>query len=91
MARKTYTAEFKAEAVGLVLEQGLSTSRAARDLGVSQSTLSNWVKASQLAAVPGALTNAEREELKRLRAEAKILRMERDILKKAAAFFAKEM
>ncbi|MFT6230892.1 MAG: transposase [Myxococcota bacterium] len=79
LARKSYTTEFRAEAVALVLEQGLSASRAARDLGLSQATLSRWVKASQLAAVPGALKNAEREELNQLRTEAKRLRMELDI------------
>ena len=74
-----------------MLEQGLSATQAARDLGVGQSTLSRLIVASQRAATPGALTNAEREELKQLRAAAKLLRMERDILRKAAAFFAKEM
>lgn len=91
MTRKTYTPEFKAEAVALVLEHGLSASKVANDLGISQPSVSRWVKDAQLAAKPDALTNAEREELKRLRREAKVLRMERDILKKAAAFFAKEM
>lgn len=91
MARRKFSKEFKAEAVALVLERGLSASQVSRDLGVGQPTISRWVKAAAEAAAPGALSSAEREELKRLRAETRILRMERDILKKAAAFFAKEM
>ena len=91
MARKKFSREFKAEAVALVLERGLSASQVGRDLGVGQPTISRWVKAAVEAAAPGALSSAEREELKRLREETKVLRMERDILKKAAAFFAKEM
>ena len=91
MARKKFSREFKAEAVALVLERGLSASQVGRDLGVGQPTISRWVKAAVDAAAPGALSSAEREELKRLREETKVLRMERDFLKKAAAFFAKEM
>ena len=91
MARRSFSREFKAEAFALVLERGLSASRVSRDLGVGQPTISRWVKAAVEAAAPGALSGAERDELKRLREETKILRMERDILKKAAAFFAKEM
>jgi transposase len=91
MARRKFSPEFRAEAVALVLERGLSASQVARDLGVGQPTISRWVRAATEAAAPGALSTAEREELKRLREETRILRMERDILKKAAAFFAKEM
>jgi transposase len=91
VARRKFSKEFKAEAVALVLERGLSASQVARDLGVGQPTISRWVKAAAEAASPGALSTAEREELRRLREETKTLRMERDILKKAAAFFAKEM
>ena len=89
--RRTYTPEFRAEAVALVVEGGVSQSQVARDLGISQSLLSKWVQKAKVAALPGALTAAEREELRRLRRENNILRQERDILKKAAAFFAKEM
>ena len=89
--RRTYTPEFRAEAVALVVEGGVSQSQVARDLGVSQSLLSKWVQKAKVAALPGALTAAEREELRQLRRENNILRQERDILKKAAAFFAKEM
>jgi transposase len=60
-------------------------------LGIAQSVLSRWVARARREAEPGALTAAERDELKRLRRENDILRQERDILKKAAAFFAKEM
>lgn len=91
MARKKFTAEFKAEAVALVLVQGLSISQVSRDLGIRQPNISRWVKAAKAAEEPDALSTSEREELKRLRKETKILRMERDILKKAATFFAKEM
>jgi len=89
--RRTYTPEFRAEAVALVVEGGVSQCQVARDLGISQSLLSKWVQKAKVAALPGALTAAEREELRKLRREVNILRQERDILKKAAAFFAKEM
>jgi len=67
--------------------------RIASDLGVNAQTLSNWVKQDKIdrgEGAPGELTTAEREELTRLRRENAVLRMEREILKKAAAFFAKE-
>ncbi len=89
--RRQYTPEFKAEAVGLVREQGLSRGRVARDLGVPASAVSRWVTAAEASGAPGALSAEEREELKRLRRENKVLRTEREILKKAAAFFAKEI
>jgi len=89
--RRTYTPEFRAEAVALVEREGVTQSQVARDLGISQSLLSKWVQNAKLAALPGALTAAEREEMRQLRRENAILRQERDILKKAAAFFAKEM
>jgi len=89
--RRQYTTEFKAEAVKLVLEEGLSATQAARGLGITQPVLSRWVTKARDAARPGALTEQERSELARLRRENSILRKERAILKKAAAFFAKEM
>jgi transposase len=89
--RRKYSAEFKAEAVKLVLEQDLSATQAAKDLGIAQSVLSRWVALARREAQPGAITAAERDELMKLRRENDILRQERDILKKAAAFFAKEM
>ncbi len=88
--RRKYSKEFKAEAVKLVLEQGLTRAQASRDLGVAESVLGRWVQLAERNAQPGAITAEEREELKRLRKENKVLRTEREILKKAAAFFAKE-
>ena len=91
--RRTFTREFKAEAVKLVLEQGKKVSEVARDLGVTENSLRNWVSQALVDAGkgrPGALTTAECEELARLRRENRVLLMEREILKKATAFFAKE-
>jgi len=91
--RRSFSAEFKAEAVRLVLKEGMSAGQVARDLDLTESSLRNWVKQAQVDAgkgPPGALTSEEIAELRRLRKEVRQLRMERDILKKAAAFFAKE-
>ena len=87
--RRKYTDEFKAEAVRLVLEQGLSVSQVAEDLGVSRTLLSTWRKkiSDDLA---GSDERSSAEEIKRLRRENAVLREERDILKKAARYFAKE-
>jgi len=82
-----YTPEFKAEAVRLVRSSSDSVAKIARDLGISQQSLRLWVQAAQPATVQ--LTDDERSELRRLRRENRELRMERDILKKATAFFAK--
>ncbi len=92
--RRTYTPEFKAEAVRLVTEQGYSVAEAARSLGLRENLIRNWKRAVQdngehAFPGPGKLPAVE-EELRRLRAENKRLLAERDILKKAAAFFAKE-
>jgi transposase len=87
--RKRYTAEFKAEAVRLV-EGGMSALQVGRDLGVDNSLISRWAAASKQKSAPGALVDEERAELARLRKENLILRQEREILKKAAAFFARE-
>jgi transposase-like protein len=87
------TAEFRSEAVRLVEESGQSLRQVARDLGLSVETLRRWVlqaKAETGAGPVGALTTDERAELRRLRQEVRILQQEREILKKAAAFFAKE-
>jgi transposase len=92
--RKTYTAEFKHEAVRLVTEQGYGVSEAARNLGLNINMLRRWKRElSERAngAFPGkGHLSPEQEELHRLRDEVKRLRMERDILKKAAIFFANE-
>ena len=92
--RRTFTAEFKAEAVRLVMDKGYSFSEAARHLGISENSLRQWKQAFDLRgsdAFPGhgRRTPAE-QEIAQLREENRRLREERDILKKATAFFAKE-
>jgi len=91
--KRRFTPEFKADAVKLVKQSGQSIREIARELGVAYGVLARWVKLADADAgrgPPGALTTAERDELQRLRRENEWLRMEREILKKAAAFFAKE-
>ncbi len=91
--RRKFTDEFKADAVKLVRDGSRSVGQVARDLDLTESSLRKWVRQAEIEAGEGpvdALTKAEREELVRLRGETKRLRMEREILKKAAAFFAKE-
>jgi transposase len=88
---KQYTKEFKTEAVALVLEQGYSVPDAAKSLGIVPSMLYKWKEAHELQMAGKVLAEDERDELKRLRKENKDLRMEKEILKKASAFFAKEM
>ena len=93
MARREFNAEFKTEAVRMVRDGKRGISAVARELGISQQTLSRWLKQADIddgMGPAGALTTAEREELQRLRRENKRLQEERDILKKATAFFAKE-
>ena len=92
--RRTYTREFKIEAVKLITEQGYSVAEAARSLGLHENLIRSWKQAFQdqgKQAFPGqgCLSPIE-EEVRRLRAENKRLLAERDILKKAAAFFARE-
>jgi transposase len=89
--RRPYPPEFRAEAVRLVSASGKSLGQVGRDLGVSIESLRSWVKQSQIdqGERPG-LTTEEKEELRRLRRENRILLEEREIPKKAAAFFAKE-
>ena len=91
--RRSYTDEFRADAVRLALTGGKSLPQVARDLDLTESSLRTWVERAQAdrgKGKVGVLTTAEREELADLRKEVRTLRMERDILKKAAAFFAKE-
>jgi transposase len=90
-AYKQYTKEFKEEAVALVLEQGYSIAQAADSLGIKASLLYKWKEKIEAEKEGQDMTDNEREELKRLRKEVKELRMEKEILKKASAFFAKEM
>jgi len=91
-SRPPYPPEFRAEAVELI-RSGTKTIRGlSRDLGVSDQTLRNWLRQGDIDAGRrhDGLTTSEREELRRLRAENRTLRMERDLLRKAAVFFAKE-
>jgi transposase-like protein len=90
--RRKFTDEQKTEAVKLVRDVG-SISQVAKDLDLTESALRNWVRQADIDAgsgPEGALTTEEKEELRRLRREVKTLRMERDFLKKAAAYFAKD-
>ena len=92
--RKHYSKQFKTDAVKLVTEQDFNVSEAARNLGIHHSSLRRWkreLKSDGNQAFPGkGNLSAEKQELDRLRKENKRLRMEREILKKATAFFAKE-
>ncbi len=91
--RRSFTPEYKAEVVGLVREAERSIGAIARDLGLTESAVRKWVSQSEVDAGRGdgkTLTTVEREELAQLRRENRQLRMEREILKKATAFFAKE-
>lgn len=93
-SRKKYSQEFKRDAVKLVKEQGYRITEASRNLGIDDSIVRRWVKEysqDKEAAFPGnGRMSPEQEEIRRLRKENEQLRMEREILKKAAAFFAKE-
>jgi len=90
-SRRSFTDDFKAGAVRLVLDEGRTVAAAARDLGLTESSLRNWVDQARADRTKGktGLTTEERAELATLRKDNRELRMERDILKKAAAFFAK--
>ena len=88
--RRSHSEEFKQEAVKLVFDQQLSVAEAARNLGIHPNLLRNWKRRFEAEHEDGSLTEDERMEIARLRAENRRLRMERDILKKAAAFFANE-
>ena len=91
--RRAFSDEFKAETVRLVRESGKSIGAIARELDLTETVLRRWVRQAEIDAgrePAGALTTSERDELTQLRRENKRLRMERDILKKATAFFAKE-
>ena len=91
--RREFSDEFKADAVKLVRNGGRSIGQVAKDLDLTETSLREWVHQAEIElgeGPPDALTKAEREELVRLRRENKRLQMEREILKKAAAFFAKE-
>lgn len=89
--RRNYTEDFKRDAVTLVTDQGYKISEAARSLGIGDSLLRRWRQEFEQEASATGLTIDEREELKRLRKENRLLRMEKEILKKASQYFAKEM
>jgi transposase len=92
--RRQFSREFKLEAVKLVAERGVSISQAARDLDLGETVLRRWVRELTMdpqQAFPGnGVMKPEQAEIERLRKEVSKLKMERDILKKAAAYFAKE-
>lgn len=88
--RRTYSEEFKREAVKMVSEQGYSMAEAARNLGIHPNLLRNWKLKFSPDSEEQNLTEDERMDYARLKKENKQLRMERDILKKATAFFANE-
>jgi len=91
--RRVHTREFKAETVALIRAGGRNVGQVARELGLADSLVRTWVRQAEVDAghgPEGALTTAEKAELSQLRREVKVLRMEREILKRAATFFAKE-
>ena len=90
--RRSFTDEFKEGAVRLVLDEGKTVGAVARELDLTASALSLWVRHARSERTKGksGLVKEEREELLRLRKEVRELRMEREVLKKAAAFFAKD-
>ncbi|MCK9988865.1 MAG: transposase [Azoarcus sp.] len=91
--RRAFTPEYKAQVVELVGSSGRSVHAVAKELDLTETVVREWVRRAAIDAgrgPVGALTTAEREELGQLRREVRTLRMEKEILKKAAAFFAKE-
>lgn len=89
--RRKYTDEFKRDAVSLVTKQGYTATEAARSLGINNQLIHKWKKVFDDQSSNTVLDKDEREELKRLRKEIHQLKMEQEILKKASAYFAKEM
>ena len=91
--RRSFSKEFKLEAVKLVKEGGVGVAQASRDLGICETSLRRWITQYETdhgGGPSGALTSKEQDELRRLRREVRTLKMEREVLKKATAFFAKE-
>ncbi len=91
--RRVFTREYKAEVVELIRKSGRSLTEVAKELDLTRTAVAEWVKQAEVDAGrggTGALTTAEREELVRLRRDNRRLQMEHEILRKAAAFFAKE-
>jgi len=91
LVRRQFSKEFKAETVALVRSSNKSVAQVCRDLDLSESAVHRWLAQADVdAGRTEGLTSAEREELRQLRKEVRVLREERDILKKAAAYFARE-
>ena len=91
--RRNFSDEYKAGAVSLVLNEGKSVAQVAKDLDLTPSSLGKWVEQARADAGKsnrGTLTTEEKDELAKLRKEVRELRLEREILKKATVFFAKE-
>ena len=91
--RRSFTKEYKAEVVGLIRHSGKTVGAVCRDLGLTETAVRRWVQQGEIDSgrgPAGALTTEERAELAELRKRVKTLEMEREILKKATAFFAKE-
>lgn len=91
--KRIYTEEFKAEAVNLYRQSGKTKAELSRDLGVSHTCLGKWIRQADIDAgrgPKGTLTSGDKEELARVKEENRVLRMERDFLKKSVAFFARE-
>ena len=91
--RRSFSKEYKAEVVALIRKSGKSVGAVSRELGLTETAVRRWVEQAEIdlgGGPAGALTTAEREELAQLRKRVKTLEMEREILKKATAFFAKE-
>jgi transposase len=91
--RRAFTPAYKAEVVDVVRASGKSIGAVAKDLGLTETAVRAWVRQADVdggTGPAGALTTAEREELTQLRRRVKTLEMEREVLKKATAFFAKE-
>lgn len=89
--RRQYTEEFKRDAVALVAEQGYKISEAARSLGINSNLLRRWKNELGGEILKDSLNKDEKQELKQLRKRVRELEMEKEILKKASAYFAKEM
>lgn len=90
MKRRNHTSEFKMEAVRMAERESVSAAQVAKDLGISESLIYKWIKQFGKKPDGSQVTASEHEELIRLRRENRILKEEREILKKAAAYFAKE-
>ncbi len=88
--RRTFTDAFKAETVKLIRESGRTVRSVAQELDLTETAVRNWVKRAEASGSADTLSPDERVELRRLRKENRELRMEKEILRKATAFFAKE-